>query len=78
MDGFKHVGGAVKRLRQNLQLLRSQVSILRVDSLVDAGEDDGGVARELAGSKDGVPVPRPMGKSGSRRAALSRFAAALD
>ena len=37
-----------------------------IDGLVDPGNDDGGVAGELAGSVDGVAIPGTAGKSGGR------------
>ena len=38
-------------------------SVWGVDTLVDAGDDDGGVAGELARGVDGVFVPGALGKA---------------
>jgi hypothetical protein len=34
------------------------------DSFIDAGDDNGGVAGELAGGVDGVPEPGASGETG--------------
>ena len=48
------------------QLLRGKISVSGIDGLVDAGDDDGGVAGEFAGSVDGVAVPGAVGKARGR------------
>ena len=56
--------GAVEGLGEHGQLLRARLAIFGVDGLIDAGNDDGGVAGVLAGSVDGVPVPGAIGQAG--------------
>jgi hypothetical protein len=61
---FEGLGCLVQSFGQDDQLLRCQGGIFCVQSFVDAGNDDGGVAREFAGSVDRVLVPGAIGKTG--------------
>ena len=65
--GVEGAGGAVQGLGEDDQLGGGEVGIVGVDGLVYAGNDDGRVAGELAGSVDGVPVPRAIGEAGVGR-----------
>src|ERR1035441_930238 len=64
----------IEDLSQDGQLLRGNGGVASVDGLVDAGDDDGGVAGELAGRVDGVSIPWTAGKAGGREQRCFRLA----
>ena len=56
--------GAVQSLRQYGQLLGGAGLVIGVDGFVDAGDNDGGVAGELARCVNGVAIPGAIGQAG--------------
>ena len=60
------MGGAAEGLGQDGQLLGGALGVFGINCLVDAGNDYGGVAGELAGSVNGVTIPRAIGQTGIR------------
>ena len=59
--GLEDGGGAVEGFGEGGELGLRAPGIGDVDGLVDAGDDDGGVAGELAWGVDGVLEPRAFG-----------------
>ncbi len=53
----------VEGVGQDLQLIGGAGGVFGIDGFIDAGDDDGGVARILPGSVDGVLVPGAIGKT---------------
>ena len=58
--------GAVKCTGENCQLLGGAGLVFGVDCFIDAGDDNGRVACDLARSEDSVPVPGTVGQAGFR------------
>ena len=59
--GFEDGGGAVEGFGEGGELRLGAGGVGGFDGLVDAGDDNGGVAGELAWGVDGVAVPGASG-----------------
>ncbi len=66
MSGFKGLRSAAECLGEHGELFGRPSRIFAVDGLVDAGNDDSGIAGVFAGGVDRVPVPGPVGQAGGR------------
>src|SRR5258708_38984582 len=62
--GREDGGGAVEGVGERGELGLGPGSVGGFDAFVDAGDDDGGVAGELAGGGDGVLEPGAPGQAG--------------
>ena len=75
---FQDACGAVEGLGENLQLLCGEARVFGVDGLIDAGNDDGGVAGVLAGSVNRMPDTTGDWANRPVRAELFLFGAERD
>jgi hypothetical protein len=71
-------GGAVEGLCEGGELGLGARGVGGVDALVDAGDDDGGVAGELAGGVDAVAIPGTAGQAGGKSSAVRRRRGAVE